>query len=102
MGRGGHAWHSLVPVPPDCRGKLDITPLYGNKSCQPLPMYARHVRPSATPPVMSAPSSSLCSSGDRGPHFTGCVALTSWPRPGWLTSGSGAWVLSTWCSSLYT
>ena len=52
--------------------------------------------------LMSAPSSSLCSSGDRGPHLTGCVALTSWPRPGWLTSGSEAWVLSTWCSSLYT
>ena len=24
---------------------------------------------------------------ERGPHLTGCVALTSWPRPGWLTSG---------------
>ena len=42
--------------------------------------------------LISAPSASLCSSGDRGPHLTGCVALTSWPRPGWLTSGSGAWV----------
>ena len=40
----------------------------GNKSYHPLPIYARHLRPSATPPVISAPSSSLCSSGDRGPH----------------------------------
>ena len=39
--------------------------LEGIKSCGPLPMWARHVGPSATPPVRSAPP---CSSGDRGPH----------------------------------
>ena len=38
----------------------DTKRLVGNKSCRPLPMSARHVGPSATPPVMPAPSSSLC------------------------------------------
>ena len=63
-----------------CQTRLGLGLVKGIKSCRPLPMWApRQLRQSCRPRHARAGTGDL---SERGVY----VALTSWPRRGWLTS----------------